>query len=303
MALLNGNLPCAVSCWPRLCLSLFLLAPWWAAEAGALPIDGRVEFVSGLSLRPTVAEVAASAERFLERSQLTLRPTDGAVLTLRDGRVWWGARIVAIGTSVATVSHDGGLAGVSVESVPLQELQRTEDSIAAAVQRSKRWQAAEAEREIERTKATLLAAQRALAVVPAPAEDATRPAPISAIEADVAELKKSGAVPRLTALKRKFPVRTKGRTDLGLEYDIPAAEVWLFYRRTLEAATMETLPETLAYLESRVSQNLDIWHWRAKTTESMPQSREHLVAVRTQAWLDRPLRNYLAELRLLLRER
>lgn len=278
------------------------MVPLSLVVARALPIE-RMEPSAGSGMHPTLAEVSARADRLLEASPLTLQRVDGGVLTLNDGRVWWRARIVAIGTTVVTVSHDGGLAGVPVASVPPLELLEAEEAVASAFKESKRWAADEAEREIERTKATLLAAQRALAAVPAPAEPTGGPAPATAAEAALAELTKPGPVQRLAALKKKFPLRTKGRTDRGLEFDIPSTEVWLFYRRTFEAATLETLPETLAYMESRLTQNLDIWHWRAKTTESMPQSREHLVAARTHAWLDRTLRSFIADARQLTRER
>lgn len=303
MARMNDSLPDPVSDSRRRrvlrAAVMFLLS---LVVARAIPIE-RVDPDSGLEVRPALTDVSAFAERVLAAGPLTLQRVNGGVLTLNDGRVWWRARIVAIGTAVVTVSHDGGLAGVPIESVPVLELLQAQEATALAFKESKRWAEEEADREIERTKATLLAAQRALAAGPASAEPAGRQAPASEAEAAAAEPTKPGPGQRLTALKRKFPLRSKGRTDRGLEFDIPSTEVWLFYRRTFEAATLETLPETLAFMESRLTQNLDIWHWRSKTTESMPQSREHLVAARTHAWLDRTLRSFIAEARQLTRER
>ena len=165
----------------------------------------------------------------------------------------------------------------------------------------KRWEEESAAREVERVRAAAVAAERALAAVLAtgPAAERSGAGPAGAED----PLLKPGPVQRLAALKKKFPLKTKGRTDRGIEFDLPAAEVWLFYRRLFEAATVETLPETLAYMESRRTQNLEIWQWRARSTAGLPQSREHLQAAGTQAWLERNLRSFIADARLVARER
>ena len=303
MALMNGSFSGKGSGarW-RYLLRVLVLVPLLLAVAAALPIE-RAELGLGAGVRTTSAELAAAAERLLEASSLTLHRPGGEVLTLNGGRVWWGAHIVSIGTTIVTVSHDGGLVGVPLENIPALELERAQAAVVAAFKQSQRWEAEEVDREWERTKATLLAAQKALAAAPANVEAPDPAKRLSVGEASASDPTKPGPVQRLSALKKKFPLRAKGRTDRGIEFDVPTTEVWLFYRRTFDATSLETLPETLAFMESRLIPNLDVWHWRAKTTESLPQSPEYLQALRTHAWLDVTLRAFMAEARQLTRVR
>jgi hypothetical protein len=266
--------------------------------AFALPID---PFTGGRGpIIPGPAELAAEAEHQLEAGALLLAPTPGATLTSANHRVWWGARIVAVGEFMVTVAHEGGLTAMPVESVAPADLMRAQEEQAAALAQRRRWEEAVARREAEQARAAAQAAQQAIEAALAVEATAERSA---AGAAGDDPLLKPGPVQRLAALKKKFPLKTKGRTDRGIEFDVPSAEVWSFYRRTFEAATVETLPETLAYMESRRTQNLEIWQWRAKSTAGLSQSREHLQAAGTQAWLERTLRNFIADARLVGRER
>jgi len=122
-------------------------------------------------------------------------------------------------------------------------------------------------------------------------------------QAEISLRQTTDPMQRLLALQEKFPARKKGRNELGIEFDVPPRSVWSFYNSYFLATTLEQLPETLAILEARRTQDLAAWDWKAKSSASISKSAEHVQAQQTVLWLSETLRTYLQEARQLTRTR
>jgi hypothetical protein len=222
-------------------------------------------------------------------------------LLLLDGRLLKAARIVAIGETAATVLHAEGLTDVEIKLVPVAVLERAREEIAAAAAVLKRIEAefeARAVARIQEGEARRLAElQERLALA------TFRPEVPGATQEDILQRQTTDPLQRLLALQEKFPARKKGRNELGIEFDVPPRSVWSFYQSYFLATALDQLPETLAILEARRTQDLAAWDWKAKSSASISKSAEHVQAQQTVVWLSEILRAYLQEARLLTRTR
>jgi hypothetical protein len=222
-------------------------------------------------------------------------------LMLLDGRLLKAARIVAIGETVVTVLHAEGLTDVELALVPVELRERARAEIAAAAAALKKIEAeaeARAEERVRESEARRLAElQERLALV------TVRPDLPGGTPVEIARQQVTDPLQRLLALQGKFPARKKGRNELGLEFDVPPRSVWSFYNSYFLATTLDQLPETLAILEARRTQDLAAWDWKAKSSASISKSAEHVQAQQTILWLSETLRTYLQEARQLTRAR
>jgi len=249
----------------------------------------------------TAADVEGLAAALGQTLPLTSVYAGKTDLLLLDGRLLKAARIVAIGETVATVLHEEGLTDVETELVPVYLLERARARIAATAAALKKIEAEVEARAVERIREG--EARRRAELQERLALATVRPELPGGTLAEISRQQVTDPMMRLLALQEKFPARKKGRNELGIEFDVPPRSVWSFYNSYFLATTLDQLSETLAILETRRTQDLAAWDWKAKSSASISKSAEHVQSQEIVLWLSETLRAYLQEARQLTRTR
>jgi hypothetical protein len=230
-------------------------------------------------------------------SNSRLGAADISDLTLTDGRVFKSAVIIAIGELNATVRHAGGVTAVPVDDVPLDVLARAQMRLEADAGNKKRESEALSQRiaanDTKEKEEPLSKSTAADARVRAQSKGPTIPTGRTVPDADK----------KLLALKAQFPagrretviVRLNGRRSRidKIEIEIPATDIWLYYHGTVQTATVQSLPFTLARIDERIVHDL------AEMAKHGAQNDEatRAQAQRSTRWVNSELRAYLKKLR------
>jgi hypothetical protein len=260
---------------------------------------------------------------------LPLAAAEKVDITLNDGRVLKGARVVSIGEKSVTILHSGGVQNFATGLVP-------SEIVAGAITEAKK----PAEKPLP---ASYLNEAEARAAPARPSEKTKQlpaPVPVASPAAMPTQNRQLPRSPRagisLTELKEKFPrkqVRTatylknkqlvlrpvtvqvsqaQGNTVVTtarrtaevavvgspdtMSMDVPHTDVYSFYQGMVRTATEEGVPRTLRMIDDRIES--DTARLRGETG-SWSNSLNSLQAKLTIEWIDTTLRPYLAQLRAL----
>lgn len=227
-------------------------------------------------------------------------------LTLNDGRVLKGAKIVAIGDTHVSVIYAGGALSVHPDIVPLDALARASADLESKNAERKTQVKAITEREAaaKEKKQDEINTRLAEAKVRNAAEAQARSAAenespsIAARPAQRASRNGASAEQRLAALKAKFPAR---RTETVVGYrgsqavEIPKVDMHSYYKGTVQTATLQSLPISLGRMEERIENDLNQMRQESGSHNDLRFNAQQ--ARRTTDWLNKTLRPYLAQLR------
>jgi hypothetical protein len=219
-------------------------------------------------------------------------------ISLTDGRVLKGARIVSIGEKQVAILHSGGMTGVPPELVPLDVLARAHMALAASASERK-----------EKEDTLRLKATKRIEDAKARHDDeikirlAEANARETAGKTDPAQLRPD-ADAMLSSLKARFPakrsetvmVHVKERRSgirEAIEIEVPSSDLWSNYQRMVQTTTVQALPVTLRRMEERIkSDYIDLEKKGALADEA-----SRVQASKSAAWLTGDLLPFIGELR------
>jgi hypothetical protein len=205
-------------------------------------------------------------------------------LQLKDGRVLKKAKIVGIGKEQATIVSPDGTISVPLDVVELEDLAyaniRLENEAKDRKKKIDDMVRKEAERRAELIRA---------------GKDREQSVPVSVPNASPSD-NRAG---KLLALKAKFPPKRRERVAVKsghIEIDVPHTDVWSYYSGMFHTTTVEALPQTIARVEARRTEDLKAWGQRRADAREPGVSTE---ARTTVEWLEKDLGRYIEEARKL----
>ena len=234
---------------------------------------------------------------FLLLSATSLSAAESADISLKDGRVLKGARIVSIGEKQVAIIHAGGMTGVPPELLPLDVLARAHMMLEAKVAEQKkkddalRIEAAkriDAAREKHDDEVRIRLAEASVRDNPAIADP-------SQIRPDADAM--------LLALKGRFPpkrretvmVQIDDRRDgprKAIEIEIPAADLWSYYHGMVQTTTAQGLPATLGRIHQRIKSDLAALEKKGARADHASRAQ----ASKSAAWIVGDLIPFVSEL-------
>ena len=250
----------------------------------------------------SVAEMEDITDALVDAIPLRLPLGKRSDLLLLDGRWIRAAQIVAVDDENAMIDGEEGMVKVPLTLLTAELVEQARRALVAAAEAVRQSELKEQARVVERLKE--LEAKRAeelrqrMAAVANLPDGAAFDDGTSAPKPRV--LDREG---RLELLKSKFPRRKRGKSELGMEFDLPPRQLWASYFGPFQAATLATLPETLAALETRLTRDIAAWEWRARSGAALAASLEFTQADRTATWLKGTMRDFLDDAWRLARER